>query len=413
MKIQDFQDNVTCGGFDNIFANIYKPQDIESQKSRYMSAVEKFTALYPNRNDIHVYSAPGRTEIGGNHTDHQHGCVIAGAVDLDVIGVAAFHDENIIRIKSEGYDEFAVSLDDLDVHIGEKGSSEIVRGIAARFKDLGVEISGFDMYTTSNEQIDAVIHFAAYSLVGESVVNPLKYYDNNLCGTKILLDSMVEHHIDKIVFFSTAATYGEPENIPILETDRTQPTNPYGETKLAMEKMFYWTSKAHGLRYVSLRYFNACGADKSGKIGEAHNPESHLIPLILQVPNGKRESISIYGTDYDTPDGTCIRDYIHVTDLAQAHILAVKYLKNGNESNIFNLGNGVGYSVKEVIDKARKVTGHPIPAIETPKRAGDPARLVASSEKARKILGWNPVHDSLEEIISDAWNWHKNHPDGF
>ena len=413
MKIQDFQDNVTCGGFDNIFANIYKPQDIESQKSRYMSAVEKFTALYPNRNNIHVYSAPGRTEIGGNHTDHQHGCVIAGAVDLDVIGVAAFHDENIIRIKSEGYDEFAVSPDDLDVHIGEKGSSEIVRGIAARFKDLGVEISGFDMYTTSNEQIDAVIHFAAYSLVGESVVNPLKYYDNNLCGTKILLDSMVEHHIDKIVFSSTAATYGEPENIPILETDRTQPTNPYGETKLAMEKMFYWTSKAHGLRYVSLRYFNACGADKSGKIGEAHNPESHLIPLILQVPNGKRESISIYGTDYDTPDGTCIRDYIHVTDLAQAHILAVKYLKNGNESNIFNLGNGVGYSVKEVIDKARKVTGHPIPAIETPKRAGDPARLVASSEKARKILGWNPVHDSLEEIISDAWNWHKNHPDGF
>lgn len=264
-----------------------------------------------------------------------------------------------------------------------------------------------------NESIDAVIHFAAYSLVGESVTNPLKYYDNNLCGTKVLLDSMVEHNIDKIVFSSTAATYGEPENIPILETDRTQPTNPYGETKLAMEKMFYWTSKAHDLRYVSLRYFNACGADKSGNIGEAHNPESHLIPLILQVPNGKRESVSIYGTDYDTPDGTCIRDYIHVTDLAQAHILAVKYLRNGNESNIFNLGNGVGYSVREVIETARKVTGHPIPAIETPKRAGDPARLVASSEKARTILGWNPEHDSLEEIIADAWNWHKNHPDGF
>lgn len=264
-----------------------------------------------------------------------------------------------------------------------------------------------------NEDIDAVIHFAAYSLVGESVTNPLKYYDNNLCGTKVLLDSMVEHNIDKIVFSSTAATYGEPENIPILETDRTQPTNPYGETKLAMEKMFYWTSNAHDLRYVSLRYFNACGADKSGNIGEAHNPESHLIPLILQVPNGKRESVSIYGTDYDTPDGTCIRDYIHVTDLAQAHILAVKYLRNGNESNIFNLGNGVGYSVREVIETARKVTGHPIPAMETPKRAGDPARLVASSEKARTILGWNPEHDSLEEIIADAWNWHKNHPNGF
>ncbi len=264
-----------------------------------------------------------------------------------------------------------------------------------------------------HEKIDAVIHFAAYSLVGESTVNPLKYYDNNLCGTKVLLDSMVRHHIDKIVFSSTAATYGEPENIPILESDRTLPTNPYGETKLAMEKMFYWTSKAHDLRYVSLRYFNACGADKSGSIGEAHNPESHLIPLILQVPNGKREHVSIYGTDYDTPDGTCIRDYIHVTDLAQAHILAVKYLRNGGTSDIFNLGNGLGYSVREVIEAARRVTEHPIPAIETPRRTGDPARLVASSEKAKEILGWNPVHADIEEIITDAWNWHKYHPNGF
>ena len=263
------------------------------------------------------------------------------------------------------------------------------------------------------EEIDAVIHFAAYSLVGESVTNPLKYYDNNLCGTKILLDAMVKNNVDKIVFSSTAATYGEPENIPILESDCTCPTNPYGETKLAMEKMFKWTANAHGLRFVSLRYFNACGADASGKIGEAHNPESHLIPLILQVPNGKRETICIYGTDYDTPDGTCIRDYIHVTDLAQAHILAVQYLMNGGESDIFNLGNGVGYSVREVIETARKVTGHPIPATETPRRAGDPARLVASSKKARKILGWNPVHDSLEEIIQSAWNWHKNHPNGY
>lgn len=263
------------------------------------------------------------------------------------------------------------------------------------------------------EQIDAVIHFAAYSLVGESVTNPLKYYDNNLCGTKILLDAMVKNNVDKIVFSSTAATYGEPENIPILESDRTCPTNPYGETKLAMEKMFKWTANAHGMRFVSLRYFNACGADASGKIGEAHTPESHLIPLILQVPNGKRETICIYGTDYDTPDGTCIRDYIHVTDLAQAHILAVQYLMDDGESDIFNLGNGVGYSVREVIETARKVTGHPIPATETPRRAGDPARLVASSEKARKILGWNPVHDSLVEIIESAWNWHKNHPNGY
>ena len=263
------------------------------------------------------------------------------------------------------------------------------------------------------EKIDAVIHFAAYSLVGESVTNPLKYYDNNLCGTKVLLEAMVKNNVDKIVFSSTAATYGEPENIPILETDRTCPTNPYGETKLAMEKMFKWTAEAHGLRYVSLRYFNACGADESGTIGEAHRPESHLIPLIQQVPNGKRETISIYGTDYDTPDGTCIRDYIHVTDLAQAHILAVQYLNNGGESDIFNLGNGVGYSVREVIETARKVTGHPIPATESSRRAGDPARLVASSEKAKKILDWKPVHDSLEEIISSAWNWHKNHPNGY
>lgn len=264
-----------------------------------------------------------------------------------------------------------------------------------------------------SEQIDGVIHFAANSLVGESMTNPLKYYDNNLCGTKVLLESMVAHGIDKIVFSSTAATYGEPERVPILETDKTEPTNCYGETKLSMEKMFKWVGKAHGLRFVSLRYFNACGAHVSGKIGEAHNPESHLIPLILQVPNGQRDFISIFGDDYDTKDGTCIRDYIHVTDLAQAHILAMNYLMNGGESNIFNLGNGVGFTVKEVIDTARKVTGHPIPAKITPRRAGDPAQLIASSEKAKNVLGWHPEHADLEEIIATAWNWHKNHPHGF
>ena len=265
----------------------------------------------------------------------------------------------------------------------------------------------------TKEKVDAVIHFAAFSLVGESVTNPLKYYENNLYGTKVLLDAMIETGVDKIVFSSTAATYGEPENIPILESDRTCPTNPYGETKLAMEKMISWAAKAHGLHFVSLRYFNACGAHKSGKIGEAHNPESHLIPLVLQVPNGKREFVSIYGNDYDTPDGTCIRDYIHVTDLAKAHILAVEYLMNGGESDIFNLGNGVGYSVKEVIETARKVTGHPIPAKEEARRAGDPARLVASGEKARKILGWEPEIKDLADIISSAWKWHKTHRDGY
>ena len=263
------------------------------------------------------------------------------------------------------------------------------------------------------EKIDSVIHFAANSLVGESMADPLKYYDNNLYGTMVLLKSMVKNGINKIVFSSTAATYGEPENIPILESDRKEPTNTYGETKLAMEKMMKWVSKAHDLRFVSLRYFNACGAHKSGKIGEAHEPETHLIPLILQVPNGRREQINIFGDDYDTPDGTCIRDYIHVTDLAEAHILAVEYLQQGGESDIFNLGNGVGFSVKEVIDKARKVTGHPIPAVISPRRAGDPAQLVASSEKAKKILGWKPEHYDLEEIIASAWNWHKNHPFGF
>lgn len=283
----------------------------------------------------------------------------------------------------------------------------------ARFYKGDLRDRNFLEEVFQKEKIDAVIHFAAYALVGESMEKPLKYYDNNLCGTKILLDAMVAHGVKKVVFSSTAATYGEPERIPILESDKTEPTNTYGETKLSMEKMFKWVGQAHDIRFVSLRYFNACGAHISGEIGEDHKPESHLIPLILQVPNGQREYVSIFGDDYDTKDGTCVRDYIHVTDLAQAHILAVKYLNEGNESNIFNLGNGVGFTVKEVIETARKVTSHPIPAKVTPRRAGDPARLIASSEKAQKILGWKPEHNSLEEIISTAWNWHKNHPNGY
>lgn len=283
----------------------------------------------------------------------------------------------------------------------------------ARFYKGDIRDKDFLDNLFEKEKIDSVIHFAANSLVGESMVDPLKYYDNNLYGTMVLLKSMVENGIDKIVFSSTAATYGEPESIPILESDRTEPTNTYGETKLSMEKMFKWAAKAHDLRYVSLRYFNACGAHVSGKIGEAHNPESHLIPIILQVPNGQREAVSIFGEDYNTKDGTCVRDYIHVTDLAQAHILAVKYLQDGHESNIFNLGNGVGFTVKEVIETARKVTGHSIPAVVAPRRAGDPATLIASSDKAKEILGWKPEHDSLEEIIATAWKWHKNHPKGY
>lgn len=265
----------------------------------------------------------------------------------------------------------------------------------------------------SKEKIDGVIHFAANSQVGESMTNPLKYYDNNLYGTMVLLKSMVEHNVDKIVFSSTAATYGEPERIPILENDKTEPTNTYGETKLSMEKMMKWTGKAHNLRYVALRYFNACGAHKSGKIGEAHNPETHLIPLILQVPLNQRKYISVFGNDYDTKDGTCVRDYIHVTDLAQAHILALEYLSNGNESNVFNLGNGVGFTVNEIIETARNVTGHSIPAKMEPRRAGDPSQLIASSEKAKTVLGWKPEFTDINSIIETAWNWHRNHPDGY
>lgn len=295
----------------------------------------------------------------------------------------------------------------------ETGFMEAVHPEAVFYKGDLRDRAFLDDVLSKEKDIDAVIHFAANSQVGESMSNPLKYYDNNLCGTKILLDALVAHGIDKIVFSSTAATYGEPESVPICETDKTEPTNCYGETKLSMEKMFKWVGKAHGLRFVSLRYFNACGAHVSGKIGEAHNPETHLIPLILQVPNGQREAISVFGTDYPTKDGTCIRDYIHVTDLAEAHILAVKYLMAGNESDIFNLGNGIGFTVKEVIEMAEEVTGQSIKVVETERRAGDPAVLIASSEKAKNILGWKPKHNSLKEIISTAWKWHNSHPNGY
>ena len=270
-----------------------------------------------------------------------------------------------------------------------------------------------DSVLDTEKNIDAVIHFAANSLVGESMVNPLKYYDNNLCGTKVMLESLVAHGIDKVVFSSTAATYGEPQSVPIVETDPTRPTNCYGETKLSMERMFYWTGVAHNLRFVSLRYFNACGAHISGQIGEDHNPETHLIPLILQAASGKRDHISIFGTDYDTVDGTCVRDYIHVTDLAQAHILAVKYLMDGNKSDIFNLGNGVGFTVRQVIDEAKKVTGVDIKVVEEGRRAGDPATLIASSEKAKSVLGWKPEYADLSKIIETAWKWHSEHKNGF
>lgn len=263
-----------------------------------------------------------------------------------------------------------------------------------------------------NHEIDTVIHFAAHSLVGESVKQPLAYYNNNVYGTEVLLDVMNKHGIKQIVFSSTAAVYGEPKQIPIQETDETNPESPYGETKLAMEKMMKWVNVAYGIRYISLRYFNVAGAYGT-IIGEDHRPETHLIPLILQVPLRKREEIHIFGDDYDTPDGTCIRDYIHVLDLVDAHLLAVEKLRNGGESNIYNLGNGNGFSVKEVIEAARRVTGHPIPEKVVPRRPGDPARLVASSEKAKRELGWKPLYTTIEEIVASAWEWHEANPNGY
>lgn len=269
-----------------------------------------------------------------------------------------------------------------------------------------------DRIFTENK-IEAVIHFAANSLVGESMDQPLKYFNNNIYGMQMLLEGMVRHSVDKIVFSSTAATYGEPKRVPILEDDETKPTNPYGESKLTMEKMMKWVSQANGVRFVSLRYFNVAGALEDGTIGEDHAPESHLIPLILQVPNQKRAHIKIYGEDYATPDGTCIRDYIHVVDLADAHQRALHYLRDGGKSDIFNLGNGQGFSVKEMIEAARRATGEEIKIVLGERRAGDPAQLIASSEKAQRTLGWKPRYTKMEDIIKTAWNWHKQHPNGF
>jgi len=265
----------------------------------------------------------------------------------------------------------------------------------------------------AEHDIDGVIHFAASSLVGESMKDPGKYYRNNVGGTLCLLEAMRRAGVGRLVFSSTAAVYGEPERVPIREGDRTEPTNVYGETKLAMEKMIRWYGRVHGLRYVSLRYFNAAGAHGSGRIGEDHRPETHLIPLILQVALGKRERIDVFGDDYPTEDGTCIRDYIHVSDLADAHILALERLRRGGESGVYNLGAGKGYSVREVIAAAREVTGHPIPAAVQPRRAGDPAVLVASPDKAKTELGWAPRRSGLHEMIASAWEWHRHHPDGY
>jgi UDP-glucose 4-epimerase len=260
--------------------------------------------------------------------------------------------------------------------------------------------------------IEAVVHFAAFIEAGESVSHPDKYFRNNTLTGLTLLDAMRETGVKKLVFSSTAAVYGTPDRVPIEETDRLGPINPYGSSKLCVEYMLQAYAAAYSMGFAALRYFNVAGADPSASIGEDHSPETHLIPLILQVPLGKRAGIKIFGDDYDTPDGTCIRDYIHVCDLADAHVLALGAIEP-DSVRVFNLGNGEGFSVKQVIETCREVTGHAIPAELAPRRPGDPARLVASSKKAQAQLGWKPKFPDLKTIVLHAWAWHKSHPDGY
>ncbi len=259
-----------------------------------------------------------------------------------------------------------------------------------------------------NYQIDAVFHFAAYAYVGESVSEPEKYYYNNVANTLNLLQVMRKYGCKKIIFSSTCATYGEPERVPITEDMPQNPINPYGATKLMMERIFKDYHTAYGLEFVVLRYFNAAGADPEGEIGESHNPETHIIPLVLDVASGKRADIKVFGTDYDTPDGSCVRDYIHVYDLATAHLLALHHLEAGKESDFFNLGNALGTSVLEVVESVKKVTGKEFTVTLTDRRPGDPAKLVGSSDKAQNVLGWKPIYGDIDTIVKHAWNWHKN-----
>jgi UDP-glucose 4-epimerase len=279
--------------------------------------------------------------------------------------------------------------------------AELVQGSLNRPENLSRALSG---------GFDGVLHFAALSLVGESVERPELYYRNNVCGTLNLLDAMLERGVERLVFSSTAATYGEPEDIPITEDEPALPTNPYGASKLAVDRMVGAVARAHGLAATSLRYFNVAGA--SGDLGEDHDPETHLIPLVLRAASGARESVSIFGTDYPTADGTAVRDYIHVEDLARAHLLALDAPSPG-EHRIYNLSNGAGFSVRQVIEEARRVTGRNITAVEAPRRAGDPPVLVASSRKIQAELGWKPEKPELAAMISDAWDWMRAHPKGY
>ncbi|MGF1540913.1 MAG: UDP-glucose 4-epimerase GalE [Pleurocapsa sp.] len=288
------------------------------------------------------------------------------------------------------------------------GHREIVEDVL-RAKLIVGDINDRDLLERIFEThpIEAVIHFAAYAYVGESVKSPAKYYWNNVTGTLNLLKAMMAASVKNIIFSSTCATYGIPTRVPILESDPQNPINPYGMSKLIVEKMLADFDRAYGLKSVIFRYFNAAGADPSGMLGEDHTPETHLIPLVLLTALNKRDYVSIFGTDYPTEDGSCVRDYIHVSDLAQAHVLGLEYILRESESEIFNLGNGSGFSVKQIVETARKVTGQPITAIECDRRPGDPPVLVGSGEKAEKILGWQPQYPDIFSILSHAWNWHK------
>jgi UDP-glucose 4-epimerase len=289
----------------------------------------------------------------------------------------------------QGHRDFIDSMPDVELIVGDISDASCLA----------------DLFST--HEVSAVIHFAAHAYVGESVSNPRKYYRNNVVGTLTLLEAMLDANVGHIVFSSTCATYGIPKTIPVVETEAQYPINPYGASKLAVERILKDFHEAYDLKSVIFRYFNAAGADPQGRFGEDHTPEPHLIPLILYTALGRREHISIYGTDYPTPDGTCIRDYIHVSDLAEAHILGLEYLLEGGKSDVFNLGNGNGFSVKEVIESARLVTGKDIRVVEGPRRVGDPAILVGSSAKAQSVLGWQPENTSLNQILGHAWQWHQ------
>lgn len=303
------------------------------------------------------------------------------------------------QLNKEGYE--TVIIDNLVYgHREAVKWGAFIKGDLANESDIEAVFSAY--------KIEAVFHFAAFAYVGESVTEPEKYYYNNVVNTMNLLKVMRRHGCNQIVFSSTCATYGEPERVPITEDMPQNPINPYGMTKLTVERIFKDYQKAYGLRFVVLRYFNASGADPDGEIGESHNPETHIIPLVLDAASGKRPDIKLFGTDYDTPDGSCIRDYIHVTDLADAHIKALHYLENGGTGDFFNLGNAKGTSVLEVIDAVKRITGKNFKVIISDRRPGDPAVLVGSSEKAKSILGWNPRFDDIDTIVSHAWKWHEH-----